>query len=55
MIADFITDDIISIHAPRERSDFMPDDVQIVTPYISIHAPRERSDSDDAAFFERFK
>ena len=34
---------IISIHAPRERSDTVPGGV-ILSEIISIHAPRERSD-----------
>ena len=33
----------ISIHAPRERSDYLPDVVAVAL-VISIHAPRERSD-----------
>ena len=35
---------VISIHAPREGSDF-PDGADALTSGISIHAPREGSDN----------
>ena len=35
---------LISIHAPREGSDFTPSSSQPAQIWISIHAPREGSD-----------